>query len=122
MIYDILSKTLTDPKPLCIRLRKIDGFTRIYDGTKYLTLFGSEKYETIYSKIRYLISLICAFRYIYPHYFAKTKVDSYNSLPIEKTMTLHYVIILIKSVPRKDKNIYCYNIFLEKCSYQLAKR
>ena len=34
------------------------------------------------------------------------KADSYDSLPIEKTLTLHNVIILIKSVPDKDKNHY----------------
>ena len=43
MIYDISYKTLIDPKPLRIRFDKIDGFVRIYDGTRYLTLFGSEK-------------------------------------------------------------------------------
>ena len=50
----------------------------------------------------------------------KVKVDSYDSLPLEKTLTLHNVITLIKSVSNKDKN-YCYNIFLEKASYQLPR-
>ena len=40
LICDISYKTLIDPKPLCIRFHKIDGFIRIYDGTRYLTLFG----------------------------------------------------------------------------------
>ena len=40
-----------------IRFDKIDGFIRIYDGTRYLKLFDSEKYDAIYDKIRYLISL-----------------------------------------------------------------
>ena len=31
-------------KPLRIRLDKIDGFIKIYDGTRYLVLFGAEKY------------------------------------------------------------------------------
>ena len=50
------------------------------------------------------------------------KVDSYDSLPIEKRLNLHNVIIHIKSVLNTDKNDYCYKIFLEKCSYQLAKK
>ena len=57
LIYDISYKTLIGSKPLRIRFDKIDGFIRIYDGTRYLTLFGSEKYGTIYNRIRYLISL-----------------------------------------------------------------
>ena len=42
LIYNISYRTLIDPKPLRIRFDKIDGFIRIYDGTRYLTLFGSE--------------------------------------------------------------------------------
>ena len=36
-------------------------------------------------------------------------------------MTLHNVIIIIKSVWNKDVNNYYYNIFLEKASYELRK-
>ena len=43
------------------------------------------------------------------------------TLPIEKILTLHSVIIHIKSVLNKDKNHYYCKIILEKCSYQLAK-
>ena len=85
-------------------------------------MYGSEKYEAIYNRIRYLISLKSGITYIFSHYFAKIKVDSYNSLPIEKLLTWHNVIMHIKSVLNKDKNHYFYKIFLEKCSYQLAKK
>ena len=74
---------------------EIDRFIRIYTGTRYLTLFGSEKYNTIYDRIRYLISLKTSISYIFSHYFVKFKVGDYESLLIEKTLTLH-VIILIK--------------------------
>ena len=30
---------------------------RVYDGTGYLVLFSTEKYDGIYKKIRYLISI-----------------------------------------------------------------
>ena len=42
-------------KPLCIRFNKIDGFTRVYDGTRYLVLFGYEKFDAIYNRVTYLI-------------------------------------------------------------------
>ena len=35
---------------------KIDKFIKVYDGTRYLVLFGSEKYDSIFNRIRYLIS------------------------------------------------------------------
>ena len=56
-IENILIIALIGSKPLQIRFDKIDGFIRIYDGTRYLTLFGSEKHDPIYERIRYLISL-----------------------------------------------------------------
>ena len=121
LIYDI-SLTLIGPRPLRIRFDKIDGFIRIYDGTRYLTLFGSEKCDATCDRTRYLISLKSSIIHIFSPYFAKIKIDSYDSLPIQKRLTLHNVIILIKSVLNKDKNHYHYKIFLEKCSYQLAKK
>ena len=104
LIYDISYKTLIGSKPLRIRFDEIDGIIRIYNGTRHLTLFGTKKYDAIYDRIRYLISLKSSITYIFSHYFAKIKVDSYDSLPIEKTLTWHNVIILIKSVLNKDKN------------------
>ena len=104
------------------RFDKIVENIRIYDGTRYLSLFDTKKYDAIYDRIRYLISLKSSITYIFSHYFVKIKVDSYDFLLIEKILTLYNAIILIKSVLNKDKN-HCYNrIFLEKCSYQLAKK
>ena len=54
------------------------------------------------------------------HYYAKIKVDSYDSLLVVKTLTLRNVIIRIKSVLDKDQNHHYYNKFLEKCSNQFA--
>ena len=36
-------------------LHKIDGFIRVYDGSRYLVLFALEEYDAIYNRIRYLI-------------------------------------------------------------------
>ena len=44
-------KKLFGSKPFFIRFDEVDGFIRVYDGTKYLTFFGSEKYDTIWNRI-----------------------------------------------------------------------
>ena len=49
-------------------------------------------------------SLKRAVTYIISHYFAKIKVDSYDSLLIEKTLSLNNFVRPIKSVLNKDKN------------------
>ena len=60
---------------MCIKIDKIHGLIRIYDWSRYLTLFGSEKYDAIYDRIRYLIILKSGITYIFSHYFAKIKVE-----------------------------------------------
>ena len=79
------------------RFNKIDGFIRVYDGTRYLVLFGSKKYNFIFNRIRYLISIKSGITYVISHNYAKV-VDSYNSLPLQRATDLHNVIILIMSV------------------------
>ena len=77
-------------------------------------LFGPRYYDVIYNRVRYLISEKRDITGCINHNFARTRIDSYNSLPIEKTVTFHNVIILIKSVVNKNENSYFYNIFIEK--------
>ena len=84
----------------------MDGFNRIYVESTYLVLLGPEEYDAIYNRIRCLISLKSGMAYILSDYFVKIKVDSYDFSPIEKILTLHNVIILIKSVLNKDQNDY----------------
>ena len=57
---------------------------RIYDGTIYLVLLGPEKYDAICNRNRYLISLKGGIADVFSQYYAKIKVDSYDSLPIKK--------------------------------------
>ena len=43
LVYNISYKTLFSSKPLRNRFDKVDEFTTVYDGNKYLVLFGGEK-------------------------------------------------------------------------------
>ena len=65
LILDILYENLIGAKPLRIRFDKIDGFIRSYDGTRYLRLFGSEKFDAIYNRIGYLTSLKNSITYVF---------------------------------------------------------
>ena len=48
---------------------------RIYNGTRYLVLTGLEKYNAIYIRIRYFISLKSGIRYVFFSQLHKNKVD-----------------------------------------------
>ena len=116
MIYGISYKPLNDAKLLPIRFDKKDGFIRVYDGTRYLVLFGFENYLQLYkSKKQYNI-------YVFSLLYEKSKLILSILYLWKKYLTLHNLIILIKRLLNKDQNHYCYNIFLEKCTYQLAKK
>ena len=43
LIYGISYKTLISTKTFRIRFDKVDVLIRVYDGTRYLVLIGSEK-------------------------------------------------------------------------------
>ena len=60
----------------------------------------------ICDKIKYLISGKSGITDSINLNFGKIRIDSYNSLPIEKILTFHIVIILIKSVVNKNENNY----------------
>ena len=93
-----------------IRFDKIERFIRIYDGTRYLILFGAEKYDFIYNKIRYLIEVKSGITYVISNIYTKTKTDSYNSLSLEKKFTLHNVIVLVL-FNKVKKELLLQNIF-----------
>ena len=78
---------------------------KLDDGTRYLVLFGSEKYDYIYNRIRYLISVKTVMTYVIYHNYANIKVNLYEFLLLEKAMTFHNVIILISHFEVKIKII-----------------
>ena len=47
LVYSISYKTLIGAKLLRIRFNKVNEFIRVYDGTRYLVLFGDKKYDII---------------------------------------------------------------------------
>ena len=99
-------------KPLCIRFDKVDGFIKIYDETRYLLSFGPK------NMIQFMIELdILQVKEVVLHIvliIILQESELIQVIPIEKTLTFHNVIVLIKSVFNKNENNYYYNIFLEK--------
>ena len=77
LVYNILYKLSTGPKPLGISFDKIDGPIRVLDGKmEHLVLFYHELFDKICDRIKYRFSekRVVADR--------KIRISSYNSLPI----------------------------------------
>ena len=88
---------------MCIRFDKVEGFIKVYDWIRYLVL-----YHAIYSRIKYLVRQKNGITYVFSLNYAKIKMDSYNYLPVEKTVSFYKVIVFSKSVLGKDE------LFLER--------
>ena len=74
-------------------------------------LFGSERYVSIFNRIRFLLRL--------KSNILNVVLD--DDLFLEKTLTMHNVVILIKSVFLKKRNQCYYKTFSENFSYKLIK-
>ena len=80
-VNNISYKTLMGAKPVRIVFDDVNGFVRVYDGTRYLVLFGDEKCDFIYNRTRCLRAVKRNITtYVISHNYAKIKVDSYDSL------------------------------------------
>ena len=113
LIYNISYKTFMGEKPSDIWFNKIDGFIKIDNVVRYLGLL---KFNEVYERIKFLIGEKSGITDSINYNFARIRIDSYNSLPIEKILTFDNVATPIKSVVNENKNHYYYNIFLEKGS------
>ena len=97
-----------------IRFDEIDGLIKIHDEIRYFALFDCWWCDKICNRIKYVISEESGVTDSINHTFARIIIDSYNSLPIEKILTFHNVIILIKSNVNKNKNNYYFNTFRKR--------
>ena len=85
---------------------KVDEFFRNYNGTKYLIYFGSEKYMSIFNRIKYLIILTGDISIVVFYNFAKIKIETDDDLSSERIMNVYNVVILVKTVFSKNCNHY----------------
>ena len=76
LVYNISYKSLIGAKPLHISFNKVDRFIRVFDGTRYLILFGPEIYDAIINSIRYLIGVKSSITYVIAYVVLPMKLMS----------------------------------------------
>ena len=88
-----------------MRTRQSSSFVRVSGSEfKYLVLFDDGLFDKICDKIKYFISEKIDIADSNNHNFWEIRIDSHNYLPIEKILTFHNVIMLIKSAANKSKD------------------
>ena len=76
LVYNISYKSSIGAKPLHISFNKVDRFIRVFDGTRYLILFGPEIYDAIINSIRYLIGVKSSITYVIAYVVLPMKLMS----------------------------------------------
>ena len=64
LVYNISYKNAIIAKPLHFRYNKTDGFISVYDKSRYLVLFTTEKYDFIYNRIIYFKGVKSGITYV----------------------------------------------------------
>ena len=75
-----------------------EDFIRVYDGIRYLVFLALENIALFTIELDILLAKKVVLHMLFSHNYAKIKVDSYYSLPLEKPLALRNVIILIKPI------------------------
>ena len=109
----------------------MDEYIKEKNGNKYL-IFNSayknkevlKKYTKLWNGIKYEIQTINESKEgerssaEYDKDFMKIKLDTYDSLPLNKTLKLHNMMTVIRSVIEEDSSSYPH-IYLDECLHEL---
>ena len=93
-------------KPLRIRFDKIDGFIKVYDGTRYLVLFVGEKYDFIYNRIRYLIQVKRCIMDFISHNYVKIKKEFFKRLLLSGYVNFEFLKYELSVMEFFPKNVF----------------
>ena len=78
----------------------------------------TEKYEEIWSKIKHLIGSITKNSDDYDERYMTIKIYQDDELPLNKTIEISSMIIVVRAVYHKNKKYYAQE-FLDECFYKL---
>ena len=99
--------------PLYLIINKINGYFEEINGNKYLTLVPTneskeimKKYEELRNKMRDIIGSITNNSDDYDKKYVKIKFNSDDDLPLNKTLELYNMIIVVRAVFHEDKKYY----------------
>ena len=106
-------------------LNKINGYFEKINGNKYLTLVLNKeskeiinKYEELWIKTRDLISSVTKNSDDYEEKYIKIKFDSDDKLPLNKTIEIPVMIIVVRAI-FYENNKYYPAVSLDEYFYKL---
>ena len=110
---------------LYLIFNEVDEYVEEINGSKYLTLVSTDKIKELLTKytelwdwIKNSIEKINNKSSEYGKDFMKMKFDSDDSLPLNKTLKLHNMTLIVRSAFEEDGKYYPQD-FLDECLYEL---
>ena len=120
-IKDLKYVKINSVTPLYLIFSKVNGYFGEINGNKYWTLVPTneskekiKEYEELWNKIRDLITLITKNSDDYDENYIKLKFNLDDELPLNKTIEIPSMIIVVKAVFHENNNYY-QQIFLDEC-------
>ena len=111
--------------PLYLIFRYVNGYFEEINRNKYLTLVHTneskeknEKYEELWIKIRDLIRSITKTSDDYDEKYMKIKFNSDDELPLNKTIEIPIMTIVVRAVFHENNKNYP-QVFLDECQYKI---
>ena len=102
----------------------MNGYFEEINGNKYLTLVPTneskekiKKYEELWSKIRVLIKSITKNSDNYDEKYMKIKFNSDDELPLNKTIEIPTMTIVVKAIFYENNKFYP-QVLLYECLYK----
>ena len=125
MIKDLKYLKINSVKPLYFIFNKVNGYFEEINRNNFSPLVPTneskeiiKKYEELWFKIRDLIRLITKNSDGYDKKYMKMKFNSYDELPLNKTIEIPSMIIIVRAVFHEN-NKYYQQVFLDECLYEL---
>ena len=133
LIYYIAYVTIKDSKyvkinivnPLHLMFNKMNGYFQEINENKYLTLVPANEikekiktYEELWIKIRNLIRSVNKKSDDYDEQYIKIKLNSDNKLPLNQTIEIPVMVIVIRAIFMKSSKYYP-QVFLDECLHKM---
>ena len=112
---------------LYLIFRYVNEYFEEINGNKYLTLVPTheskkkiKKFEELWIKIRNLIRSVTknSDDYDYDEKYLKIKFDSDDELPLNKTIEIPTITIVVRAIFLENNNCYP-QVFLDECVYRI---
>ena len=105
--------------PLYLIIHSATGYFNEKNGENYLILSMTEKYEEVFSRILSKIKTINGGKeLLYEKNYAKIEINTYDDLPLNKSLKFPTLVITIRCVFQEGKKLYP-QVYLDECLYEL---